>query len=143
MKINEELKSNLIADVKNICKCCLTNEEKEMLKRCFEITIGTHEPSFNEEKTTSGFTVVKTVEIPFDYLTLNIKKELQGRETHSELDCFTKDAFFCSDVFETILCEQSELSNDSFMKLPKKDLIQLETISNEVLEYDLVRVVSY
>ena len=46
MKISDELKRNLIADVENICGVTLDEETKESLMRCFEITIGTHEPKF-------------------------------------------------------------------------------------------------
>jgi hypothetical protein len=42
MKIAEELKNNLIADVENICEISLSEETRESLKRCFEITVGTH-----------------------------------------------------------------------------------------------------
>ena len=42
MRIEEELKTNLIADVENVCNVFLTDEVKTMLNRCFEITIGTH-----------------------------------------------------------------------------------------------------
>ena len=46
MEISDELKRNLIADVESICKVILDEETKESLMRCFEITIGTHEPKF-------------------------------------------------------------------------------------------------
>ena len=44
MEISDELKRKLIADVENICELTLDKETKESLMRCFEITIGTHEP---------------------------------------------------------------------------------------------------
>lgn len=40
MKINEQLKDNLIVDVENILEIQLNDDDKEMLKRAFEITIG-------------------------------------------------------------------------------------------------------
>ena len=43
MSIDETLKSNLIADVENILEeMYFSDEIKESLKRCFEITIGHH-----------------------------------------------------------------------------------------------------
>jgi hypothetical protein len=42
MSIDEKLKENLIADVENICCIDLKDQQIEMLKRCFEITIGHH-----------------------------------------------------------------------------------------------------
>jgi len=42
MKIDEQLKSNLIADVENIADTNLRPQTKEALKRAFEITIGHH-----------------------------------------------------------------------------------------------------
>lgn len=47
MKISEQLKRNLLADVENICELSLNEETKESLMRCFEITIATHYPEFN------------------------------------------------------------------------------------------------
>jgi hypothetical protein len=40
MEISDELKDNLIADVKNILDIELTPNEDSALARCFEITIG-------------------------------------------------------------------------------------------------------
>lgn len=37
--ISEGLKDSLIADVENICEITLNDEQKRMLKRCFEITV--------------------------------------------------------------------------------------------------------
>ena len=40
MEISNELKDNLIADVENILAINISDENSELLKRCFEITIG-------------------------------------------------------------------------------------------------------
>lgn len=40
MKVSNELKDNLIADVENILSFTLSDADEESLKRCFEITIG-------------------------------------------------------------------------------------------------------
>ena len=40
MSIDESLKDNLIADVENILSINISHENTELLKRCFEITIG-------------------------------------------------------------------------------------------------------
>lgn len=50
MQIDNNLKENLIADVENICCLTLDEQTKEDLKRCFEITIGTHLKELNIEK---------------------------------------------------------------------------------------------
>jgi hypothetical protein len=70
MKISEELKRNLIADVENICDINLSDETKESLKRCFEITIGhvyhaqlESEESLTDEKGVSDIDIEKILEI--------------------------------------------------------------------------------
>lgn len=40
MKINEQLKENLIVDVENILEIEINEDDKKALKRAFEITIG-------------------------------------------------------------------------------------------------------
>jgi hypothetical protein len=40
MEINQSLKSNLIADVENILSIKISDENTDLLSRCFEITIG-------------------------------------------------------------------------------------------------------
>ena len=42
MRINNSLKSNLIADVENICDVKFGKKTKEYLKICFGITISTY-----------------------------------------------------------------------------------------------------
>lgn len=43
MDIDKDLKKNLLADVENVLEVFLSEDQKEQLARCFEITIGTHE----------------------------------------------------------------------------------------------------
>lgn len=48
MEIDSKLKDNLIADVENICCINMSDDTKEALKRCFEITVGTENISQKE-----------------------------------------------------------------------------------------------
>jgi hypothetical protein len=48
MKISEDLKNSLIADVENMIGLKLSDEAKAQLERCFEITIGTHLSELNQ-----------------------------------------------------------------------------------------------
>jgi hypothetical protein len=49
MKIDEQLKRNLITDVENIVSTELRPQTKKALMRCFEITVGNYLASINSE----------------------------------------------------------------------------------------------
>jgi hypothetical protein len=92
------------------------------------------------ETTKSGFNVIRMVEIPETFLRKGVLKELSGRESFVDTDEDLGEQIFSGDVFEAIACEQDEMPENSPLKLKQADLAQIELLSIELGEYELVRI---
>jgi len=93
-----------------------------------------------EAKTKSGFPVVQMVEIHYTTLSTRLLKELEGRELYIDSDEEINESIYSADIFEQILGEQEEMSNESPLKLDTHSLIQAEKLAEELGEYELIRV---
>lgn len=94
----------------------------------------------SEEKTKLGFTVLRIVDIPVEYLRKGVERALRGRESFDDVDTDLDEKIYSGNVFENIACENAELDDDSHFKLFDEDLAQIEELAADLEEYELVRV---
>ena len=91
-------------------------------------------------QTKSGFNVIKLVEIPESFLRKEVLKELEGRGLYIDLEDDINEEVYSGDIFEVIASEQAELPKHSPFKLSDEDLKQVDTLAEELGEYELVRI---
>ena len=88
-----------------------------------------------ESKTKSGFSVIQLVEIPESYLRKGVLKELSGRGLYIDTDEGLCEEIFSGDIFTQIECEVEE-----GLKISSDDLKQIQELSEELGEYELIRI---
>lgn len=78
------------------------------------------------------FTVVSMTQIPESYLTKGTLKALEGRESFFDADAELGEKIYTGDVFESILCDNSEMGDSPIAIKDKATLLQLEELAKEV-----------
>ncbi len=78
------------------------------------------------------FNVVSMTQIPESYLTKETLKALEGRESFSDADKDLDEKIYTGDIFEAILCEESESGGSPFRIKDEATLAQLEELAREV-----------
>lgn len=85
MKINQELKENLITDVENICEVILDDETKEDLMRAFEITIGVAIKALQQPPVSGWHLISENPPIENDYIELKWINGLTSKRHWTDL----------------------------------------------------------
>ena len=83
-------------------------------------------------KKKSKFDVVSMTQIPESYLTKGTLKALDGREAFCDTDTELDEKIYIGDVFEAILCENSEMGDSPIAIKDEATLLQLEELAKEV-----------
>jgi hypothetical protein len=95
-------------------------------------------------KTTKlGFNVLQIVDIPRDYLRRDVLRQLSGCEQYQDVDSDFEEGIYLGNVFEEIALSHLKCIE---LKLPivldDEDLQQINSIANDVKEFELIRVSS-
>lgn len=95
-----------------------------------------------EKTSKSGFTVLQIVDIPETFLRARVRKALSGRETFTDTDIDLNEQIFSGDVFENISSEYEELPKSSPLRksLQKEDIEQIDSLAEELGNYELIRI---
>ena len=93
-----------------------------------------------ETKTKTGFTVIRVVEIPIEYLHTGVIKALRGLASFTDTNKDINEKIYSGDVFETIKSDDLKLPSSSMLKLSYKERKQVAELAEECKDYELVRI---